>query len=549
MKSRRGIASDTRAELRTKADKAAAANGCYFDPAAADRAVQFFETVLVHSIGQWAGKPFLLQPWQRDHLVRPLFGWMAPDGTRRFRVGYVEIPKKNGKSTGCSGIALYLGAADRERGAQVYLAAADKEQASIVYREARNMVKSSRLSSLLTVTDSKKRIDDPDTDSFIRVISSEAYTAEGLNIHGLIFDELHAQKTRELWDALRYGGAARRQPLLLSITTAGWDTSTICYEQHEYAQKVLAGDIEDDGFFALIYAADKGDDWTKPATWKKANPSYGVTISERDFASACAEAQASPVKQNAFKRYRLNMWTEQAERWLKAEAWAACAPSACNAIEWRARKLAAVVGRQAFAGLDLGSTSDLSALVALFPEDGTLLPFFWVPESALQARDNPNRDLYRTWAGQGFLIVTPGNVMDYDRVRADLKALPFGVREIAVDRNFQGAQLCTQLAEDGNEIIAFGQGFFSMAAPAKEFERRVIAGEFNHGNNPILNWMASNVAVEQDAAGNMKPVKPKRGSPFKVDGIVAAIMALGRAMLPAGNSSASVYEERGIRSL
>lgn len=526
---------DTKRATRTKADKLAVRNGCYFDSEAADRVVWFFENVLRHSTGQWAGKPFILEPWERDELLRPLFGWKAADGTRRFRLGYVEIPKKNGKSAICSGISLYLLVADKEPGAQVFNAAADKEQASIVFSEARNMVKASALSKLLTITDSKKRIDYADTRSFMRVISSEAYTAEGLNIHGLVFDELHAQKNRELWDALRYGGAARRQPLLLSITTAGWDTTSICYEQHEYAKKVISGEIQDDSFFALIYAADNEDDWTSPKVWKKANPCLGVTINERDFASACAEAQASPVKQNAFKRYRLNIWTAQAERWLKPEAWAKCAPSGCaDPIAWRKRTIERLAGESCFAGLDLGSISDLTAFVLLFPDSGILLPWFWIPEAALQRKDNTNRDLYRTWVGQGFLNVTPGNVTDYDCVRRDIGALKFGIKELAVDRLFQGAQLCSDLLADGFDVIAFGQGFLSMAAPCKEFEERVLAGNFNHGNNPVLSWMASNVAVATDEAGNMKPTKPKKESAFKVDGIVAAIMALGRAML--GNS-------------
>jgi len=535
----------------TKGDRAAVKAGCWFDEAAGRHVCDFFTNWLMLSKGQWAGKKFELLDWQRNELLMPLFGWKNADGTRRFRVAYIEIPKKNGKSGLCSGVALYLACADSEPGAEVYCAAADRSQAGIVFNESRNMVKVSKaLSAHAKVTDSKKLIEFPASNSFIRVISSEAYTAEGLNIHGLIFDELHAQKTRELWDALRYGGAARRQPLLLSITTAGWDVTSICYEQHEYARKVLDGSITDSSFFALIYGAGKKDDPRSLAIWRRANPSLGHIIQERDMKQAANEAVESPVKLNAFKRYRLNIWTEQAERWLDGDAWAKCAPSRLrDAITWRVNTLHRKAECSCFAGLDLGSTSDLTALVLFFPDSNILLPWFWVPEYAIQDKKNPNRDLYRTWKGQEFLTVTPGNVTDYDCVRSDINEIgeQFKIKELAVDRLFQGAQLCTQLQEDGFDVIAFGQGFMSMAAPCKEFEERVIAGRFNHGRNPILNWMAANVAIAEDPAGNMKPTKPKRNSPYKIDGIVAAVMALGRAMVHDDNSSG--YESAGVKSL
>lgn len=518
--------------IKTRSDEAAVEAGCYYDAQAGERVCKFFETFLSLSKGQWAGKQFELLPWQRDELLMPLFSWKNSDGTRRFRLAYVEIPKKNGKSAICSGLALYLAFADGEPGAEVYLAAADREQAGIVYGESKNMVKSSPgLMKYCKVTDSKKRIDLPQSNSFIRAISAEAYTAEGLNIHGLIFDELHAQKNRELWDALRYGGAARQQPLLISITTAGWDTTSICYEQHEYASKVLTGDIIDPAFFPLIYAAEKDDNPSAPEVWKKANPSFGITLNERDFEQAAKEAEASPVKLNSFKRYRLNIWTEQADRWLSADSWAKCS-EVTDPVSWRASTIDELAGQICWAGIDLGSVSDLTALAIYFPDGNIILPWFWCPEDALKSKDPDLRAQYSMWANNGFLTLTPGNVCDYDRVRADVNSIfqNYDLRDIAIDRLFQGAQLSTQLQEDGFEVFAFGQGFASMAAPAKEFEERVLSGKFEHGNNPILNWMASNVSVVTDPAGNMKPCKPERGSPYKIDGIIATIMALGRAM-------------------
>ncbi len=552
MKSKRGQKAITKKWTKTPGDRHAVKEaGCWFDAEAGDHVCEFFTRFLKLSKGEWAGQPFALLPWQRNDLLMPLFGWKNPDGTRRFRIAYIEIAKKNGKSGICSGLSLYLATSDNEPGAEIYNAAADREQASIVYNESRNMVKASKLlDKHADVTDSKKRIDFPRSMSFIRVISSEAYTAEGLNIHGLIFDELHTQKNRELWDALRYGGDARRQPLIISITTAGWDTTSICYEQHEYAEKVLAGDILDPAFFPLIYAAKKDDDPTKLSTWKKANPSLGYTIQESGLKQAATEAMASPVKMNAFKRYKLSIWTEQAERWLTGIDWDNCAPSRLkDPIRWRKNALTRKAKCDCMAGLDLGSTSDLTALVLFFEDSSILLPWFWVPEAALEDRKNINRDLYRTWQAQDLLCVTPGNVTDYDKVREDIVEIgtKFKIIELAVDRLFQGAQICTQLMEEGFEIISFGQGYASMAAPCKEFEERVLSGRFNHGRNPILSWMASNASVAQDTAGNMKVIKPKRMSPFKVDGIVSSVMALGRAMQK--ETGGSVYENSDVKSL
>ena len=549
-KSKRGISADTATWTRSAADKHAVKNGCWFDANAGRHVCEFFTRFLSLSKGAWAGKPFKLLKWQREQLLLPLFGWKAADGSRRYRVGYVEIPKKNGKSGICSGLSLYLAAADGEPGAEVYCAAGDREQAGIVFNESRNMVKASRaLASHAKIIDSKKRIDFPATNSFIRVVSSEAYTSEGLNIHGLIFDELHVQKNRELWDALRYGGAARRQPLLLSITTAGWDTTSICYEQHEYALKVLSGEIFDDAFFPLVFAADPEDDWRAESTWRKANPSWGETINAREFAQAATEAEQSTVKLNAFKRYRLNIWTANEVRWLDPQQWAACAgEGADDPVAWRMNMLESLREEPCFAGLDLGSTSDLTAFVLLF-ENGILLPWFWCPESTIEKNDNVLRDQYEAWARGGVLSLTDGNVCDYDRVRADIKAISeqYRIADIAVDRLFNGYQLCSQLMADGHNVIAFGQGFVSMAAPCKMFEERVISGSFQHGNNPLLNWMAGSCSVAEDNAGNLKPVKQTKKSQHKIDGIVAAIMALGRSMVQ-GDSS-SVYDERGILTI
>ena len=266
--------------------------------------VAFFEKVLRHSKGQNAGKPFTLLPWQH-HVLRELFGRLNPDGTRQHRIGYIELPKKQGKSTTLAGIALYMTAFDSEPGAEVYGAACDREQAGIIYREAASMVRASpALSRHLEVIDSRKTIVHKASNSFYRVLSADAFRAEGLNIHALLFDELHAQRDRRLWDALRYGGAARRQPLLLSITTAGFDRKSICWEQHALAERCIADPSVVPEFFGCIYAASPEDDWKDPATWHKANPSLGETITLESFAADAREAEQSPSKLNSFLRYR-----------------------------------------------------------------------------------------------------------------------------------------------------------------------------------------------------------------------------------------------------
>lgn len=528
--------------VRSEADERAVAAGYWFDIERAEHVREFFRLGLCHSKGAFAGQPFELQEWQWRDLIGPLFGWMRPGkdadgrGLRRFNVGYTEISKKNGKSTLGSGIVLYMLVGDGEPGAEVYSAACDRAQASIIYNESAQMVEASpALKKRLTVTPSTKTIGHQASGSVYRALSADVKTKEGLNIHCLMFDELHAQPNRHMWDTLRFGGAARSQPLILAITTAGWDRDSICYEQYQYAKAVLAGDVEDLNFFGLIYEADEPERWTDEDQWRKANPSLGVTISLDSFRQDCREAQASPVKENAFKRLRLDIWTEQADRWIQMDTWM----RACSGVEpvsWFAAKRRELRGRRCWGGLDLGSTSDLTVLVLLFGDDRDgydLLPFYWIPEDGAQKKESTYRDLYQTWIRQGWVRTTEGDVCDYAVVRADVGELAdeFGIEDLAVDRLFQGAQLCTDLMADGLNVVSFGQGFYSMAAPAKRFEELYLKGQLRHGNHPVLCWNAANVSVRTDDAGNMKPIKPEKNSTLKIDGIVATIMALGRAMV------------------
>lgn len=511
--------------------------GYWFDDAAADRVVEFFERFLRHVKGKWAGVRFELQPWQRDNIIRPLFGWKRPDGTRKYRVAYIEIPRKNGKSTIAAGIALYLLFADGEAGAEIYSAAADREQAAIVFETAKAMVEASpALKKRAKIY--KRSIVVPKTGSSYKVLSADAPTKHGLNAHGIVFDELHAQPNRELWDVLTTSTGAREQPLVVAITTAGYDRNSICWEQHEYARKVLGGVIDDPSFFAYIAAADEQDDWRDPKTWAKANPGLGVTVKREYLEQECKRAIEVPAYQNTFRRLHLNQWTQQEERWLDLAAWDATAGLVVP------EKLQ---GRVCYGGLDLASTTDIAALVLLFPiDDGTyeVVPYFWIPEENMRERENRDRVPYSSWARQGFIIPTPGNVIDYQAIRQKINDLGkvYNIKEIGHDP-WNATQLALELAGDGFTMVPIRQGFASMSPPTKELLNLVLAKKLRHGGHPILRWMADSMVVKQDPAGNVKPDKSK--STARIDGMVALIMAIDRATRHQ-NEQKSVYEERGI---
>jgi len=497
---------------------------------------QFFARYLVHIKGEWAGLPLTLEKWQA-RLLRELFGRIGPDGLRRYRTCYVEVPRKNGKSTMAAGIALYLLFADGEPGAEIYSAAADREQAAIVFGAAKEMVeRSPKLRKRCEVY--QRSIVVPSTGSCYKVLSADVPTKHGLNPHGIIFDELHAQPNRHLWDVLTTGTAARRQPLTIAITTAGFDRHSVCFEQHEYAEKVRDGVIPDDSFLPVIYAAAKDDDWKDPKVWKKANPNLGVSVKAEYLGKQAKKAAEVPAEQNSFRRLHLNQWTEQDLRWMPMEVWDACADP-----------LPELVGRECFGGLDLSSTLDLSAFVLAFvaADRVDVLCRFWVPREGARKRADHDRVPYPLWIDQGFIEATEGDVIDYDVIRERIKAdgERYDIREIAFDR-WNATQLSIQLAGDGFTMVEVGMGFASMAAPTKELMNLVLGRKLRHGGHPVLRWCASNISVEQDAAGNWKP--SKRRSSEKIDGIVALILAVSRLMLRR-EPERSVYETRGILTI
>lgn len=513
--------------IRTKADEQAVNDGCWFDVAAGERVCAFFEKVLKHSEGQWAGEPFELMEWERNDVLMPLFGWKRANGTRRFRRGYVEIPKKNGKSAIASGVALYLLVGDNEPGAEVYCAASDRQQASIVFNAAAAMVrKSSVLSKRLEVHRSTKTISYLSEGSTYRALSADAGSNEGLKIHGLIFDELHTQKNRDLFDALTYGGAARRQPLLFAITTAGvYDPESVCWLEHDYATKVRDGILPDTSYFTYIRSADKDDDWADEKTWFKANPSLGVTITLESFREDFQKARNSPAQENAFRRYRLNQWVQQETRWLQIEKW-----DACNAHPLTAGE----VSRRTWTlGVDLSSKIDLTALVAVSNEDENheiaVKCWFFMPEDRAVEREKEDRVPYTAWARAGLVELTPGNVVDYDFVEARTKEIirELHINEVCFDP-WNAQQFANHIQGSGTTCIEVRQGYATLSEPTKVLERLVVAGKLRHGGNPVLRWMASNVAVDIDPAGNIKPSKAK--STQRIDGIAALVTAMSRGV-------------------
>lgn len=512
-----------------------------YNEAAADYAVNFIEC-LCHTKGKWAGMPFELIDWQ-EQIVRDIFGILKPNGYRQFNTAYVEIPKKMGKSELAAAVALLLTCGDGEQRAEVYGCAADRQQASIVFDVAADMVElCPALKKRVKLVKSQKRIVYEPTNSFYQVLSAEAYSKHGFNIHGVVFDELHTQPNRKLYDVMTKGsGDARMQPLYFLITTAGTDTNSICYEVHQKAKDILEGRKHDDTFYPVIYGADEADDWTDPKVWKKANPSLGITVDIEKVKTACASAKENPGEENTFRQLRLNQWVKQAVRWMPMNKWDQCAfPVNEEELE----------GRVCYGGLDLSSTTDITAFVLVFPplddEDKYyILPYFWIPEDNLDLRVRRDHVPYDIWKRQGFLETTEGNVIHYGYIEKFIERLGqrFNIREIAFDR-WGAVQMVQNLEGMGFTVVPFGQGFKDMSPPTKELMNLVLGQCIAHGGHPVLRWHMDNIYIKRDPAGNIKADKEK--STEKIDGAVAAIMALDRAIRCGNSNAESVYDSRGL---
>lgn len=511
----------------------------------ADTAVLFVNQ-LRHTKGKWHGQPFELIGWQ-ERIIRDLFGIVRRfDECRQFRRAYIELPKKNGKSELAAAVALLLTCTDLEHGGEVYGCATDRQQASIVFDVAVSMVDQfPALKKYIKLNPSQKRMTFTPLNSFYQVLSAEAYTKDGLNAHGVIFDELHAQKDRRLFDVMTAGsGLSREQPLTFIITTAGFDRNSICWEQHQKAEDILRGKIYDPTFYPVIYSASDEDDWTDPEVWQRVNPSYGITVKPDAFRIEFENAKLNPANENTFRRLNLNQWVKQSTRWMPMELWDKCD----FPIDTEFLK-----GKKCYAGLDLSKTQDMTAFVLVFPPDHpedeeekyTILPFFWIPEESLQKRVLKDHVPYDQWAAQKLIQTTDGAVINYNFIQKKIEELGllYDIQEIAFDR--WGATMLTQNLRDADfTIVDFGQGYKSMSPPMEEMMRLILAGRIAHGGNRVLRWNFDNIVVQQDEAGNIKP--DKKRATEKIDGAVATIMALDRAVKHENHES--VYDHRGILS-
>jgi len=529
--------------IRVPADITALEHGCYFDQDRAEHFIKFIETILLHTKGSMAGQPFILLDWQRADF-QELFGWVRPDGFRRYQQAMIEVAKKNGKSTLCAAICLYLLIADGEVGAEVYTAATTRDQAKICWKHAADMVKASPLlDARCEVIPSGSRIVFEVANSMMRAISAEAGNAEGLDGSAVVLDELHVHKKPDLFRALRYAGAARDQPLLISITTAGvFDPESIGWEQHIFAENILRGINSDSyDFFARVYAAAKDDDWRDPAAWLKANPSMGATIKETELELMVREVENSPQKVNEFKRYRVNLWVQSADGWLNMDRYMECS---------RLLKLSDFKRQTNIVGIDLASISDMCAAVLVCQQGNNIkaISKFWLPEAVVRpSSKNPNMMMYANWVDRGFLNLTPGHTTNYDWIHKQLRDWQedVGVAEVGLDP-YNATQFSNNLLDDGFEVQYVRQGPASMGAAMSMLEAAVLEGWFEHDGNPILDWCLGNTSVHKDVRGNMSPMKLVDTN--KIDGTSALVTGIARLITMAPQRE-SVYESRGMLSI
>lgn len=492
------------------------ASGWTFSQTYAQHAVDFIEQ-LVHSTGDYAGRQFILEPWQA-FIVYNLFGFLNADGSRRFTRAYVEVPRKNGKSTFSSAIMLYGLIADDEPAAQVYSAATKLDQAMMVFGESVRVCQNLPwLSEGLTVNNSVNNRRILYGQSIYKPLEWNPGKQDGLNAHFCCIDEYHAHPNDELYNVIRNSMGARRQPLLFTITTAGFNREAPCYKHRQYCASVLNGAIKDDALFSVIYTLDEGDDWTDPQVWAKANPNFGISVYPRQLEQALTEAKEFVHKEVEFKTKLLNVWTDTAQTWISDTAWMQCADM--NALS----------GAVCYGGLDLANTSDFCAFTLFFPQQSEVKTWYWLPSETAYKRKDAAGASIRQWAADGFIHLTDGNVTDYAFIKAKILELAelYAIQDIAFDR-FNASQLVIELQNEGLQMFPFGQGFVSMSSPTKELERLTKEKTLKHGGNPVTRWMMGNILLAQDPAANIKINKAKSGD--KVDGPVSIVMAIGTAM-------------------
>lgn len=530
--------------IRNPSDVLAAEQGCHFDEAAGARVCEFVERFCLQSKGRWGGQPIVLLEWQRDLLMR-LFGWKRADGFRRFRSCYVEIPKKNGKSTLASALTLYLAIADGEKAPEVYLNAVDREQAGIVFEEACRMVDSSPdLSRRLAVSRYHGTIVDPKGYGKIQRNSADAPSKDGVNASGMIFDEIHRFKNRGVWDIMRHAGISREQPLRFGITTAGEEAEGVWHEEREFSEKVNSGAIESTTHLGVVYRAmteaDEGgaDDMDDPATWRKANPSMGHTMSEEDFASEYAEAKAKGgVEWANFLRLRLGIIMRAEGKFVDLAAWDRCAAAPIPNPD-----------DPCWMGLDLSSNDDLTALVILTRDPDGVYDVqcrFWLPEDRIVDLERRHGLPYRMWAQEGLIDLIPGPVIDYGVVEQVVLELANGcnLTSILVDP-WNAYDLTLRLLNThGLPVVKIRQIYSHLTDATKRLGDLVAARSLRHGGQKILRLHASNAVAVQDGAGNIMLHKGK--SRKKIDGIAALVNALAGA-ITVPEAESSVYETESL---
>jgi len=565
--------------------------GLWFDYAEADRVLQFFGQLRLWKGKEYQGKPFSLAP-HFQFIVSSLFGWKRKDGTRRFRIGYVEVARKSSKSTIAGGCGAFMFLGTNEHGAEIYCAAVKSEQAKIVWTNIQNLTKNTPFAEHITYHRHNLSIEQ--TWSKCEPLSADTKSMDGLDTYFGVLDELHAHPTPEVHDLLCDSTGARLEPLILIITTAGFNQTGVCFQRRDYLTRILKKVIEDDSFFGIVYTLDRKadwpelqtpeehkndtsgkleDDWEDEDNWVKANPGilgisksgerYGIDAEGNPLPGymtkiekireEAAYAKETPAALNNFLTKKMSVWTGQFSRWISLDLWDG---NYSNEIDEEKLK-----GRVCYGGIDIAATLDLTPWVMVFPrDDGSqkldVIMRCWCPEARLYEKENRYKEFYQAWVRQGFLKTTPGNVVDYDFIREQIyeDAKKFKIDSIAIDRLFQGYEFASKLdsqlggTEDKPKVAPCGMGFKSMTPLTLELERRLKQKQINHGANPVLRWMADNVSVKVDPSGGKKP--DKSTSQGKIDGIIALLLSLDRILRPTEPvKPKSVYETRGFASV
>ncbi len=503
-----------------------------FDEVAAERPCLLIEC-LPHIKGKWASATIALEDWQ-CFIETTVYGWVHRDtGKRRFRFAYTEVPRKNAKSTLTSGNAIYMLAADGEEGAEVYSAATTGDQARIVFDVSKAMLrKDARIANEYGIGVGENAVWVRHSASTFKPLNAEASTQDGLNLHFGSVDELHAHKTRHLWDVLSTATGSREQSLLWAITTAGSDRAGICYEQRTHVCKVLERVIEDDAYFGIIYTIDDGDDWTDEAAWAKANPNLGVSVLLDDLRNKCRFAMSMPSAVGNFQTKHLNVWVNADSAWMDMRAWDRCANPVLAIGDF--------AGQECCEGLDLASKVDINSHVRVFERasDGKICIFdtHWLPERAV---DESRNSQYEGWRRRELLRVTPGEVVDMDAIEAEILdgCKRYAVQAVGYDPH-QATQLVGHMLDQGVPMVEVRPTVLNFSEPMKVLEAWVLQGRLEHNGSPILTWMVSNVVCHRDQKDNIYPRKERVEN--KIDGVVALLIAVNRYL--AANKPAVVTE-------